>query len=48
MKLSEYILKTIIVLAVMIVMSTLAGCGGGTEDEVRGPGNPCVPAEVCK
>ena len=48
MKLSDYILAAIVALAVMIVLMTLSGCGGGTEDEVRGPGNPCVHAEVCR
>ena len=48
MKLSDYILSAAVALAVMIVLATLVGCGGGTEDEQRGPGNPCVPAEVCR
>jgi hypothetical protein len=48
MKPSEYILAAIVALAVIIVLMTLSGCGGGTEDETPTPRTQCVPAEVCR
>jgi hypothetical protein len=48
MKLSDYIVGAMVALAVMLVLMTLAGCGGGTEDETPTPRTQCVPAEVCR